>query len=165
MPEPGMTSDSKWRARKSVRKKVAGSSSVNLGERLATGVDLVAMGTGQALHALGRKDLVELAAGAAVGVGHEDRVVARPGGPDLALDGAGDERRAIVQLGRQAGHVEMFEAGPPGDLDQLPGERAAADDEDPLALRVGRVGDQATRARRASIRRRAVSAATPASRQ
>ena len=195
------------------------------GEVGAAGEELVAMGAGQPLHALLGEDRVEQAAGAAVGVGDEDPLVAvAPALTDPSPDARRDAAGPVVELGRQAGDVDVRQR--PGQLDQFARQRPAPDDEDrgapalgpwavadqrasggraatpilagppwlgPLAGPFGGGPPSAERfegrlasllgppggprpragaarlaqaaARRSSIRRRAVSAATPASRQ
>ena len=65
------------------------------GERGAAGEDLVAVRTRQALDPFVREDRVEQAAGAAVGVGDEDPLVAVGAGvADAASDGGRDAVRA-----------------------------------------------------------------------
>ena len=77
------------------------------GERGAAGVELVAVGAGQALDALLGEDAVEQAAGAAVGVGDEDPLVAVGAGvADPAPDRAGDAAGPVVEVRRQAGDLE-----------------------------------------------------------
>ncbi len=115
------------------------------------------MGAGQPLDALLGEDRVEESAGAAVGIRDEDPLVALPPAlanprPDAGRDAAGP----VVKLGRQARDVDVRQR--PSQLDQFTRERPAANDQDARGLR------QAA-ARRSSMSRRAVSAATPASRQ
>ena len=111
---------------------------MSLAKRLTTGVELVAVGAGEPLDALLAQDRIEPPTRAAVGVGHEDRLVAAAGGADLALDRRRDAVRAGCGAGRQAGHLEVLEARPAGQLDELAGERATADDEDARLVVVGR---------------------------
>ena len=79
-------------------------------ERRQSRVELVAVGAGEALDPRPLEDGVEGPAGPAVGVGDEDRLVARAALADPALDRGRDPLRAHVERGRQAGHVDAAEA-------------------------------------------------------
>src|SRR6185369_17009784 len=64
----------------------------------------------------------------AVGVRDEDPLVAVAARlMDAGADGGGDPAGSVVQVGRQAGDVDVGQGR--GDLDELARERAAADDE------------------------------------
>ena len=85
---------------------------------------------------------------------------------DLGRDGVGDPRGLHVEAGVDALDPDAGDAR--GQRQQLARERAAADDDEPRRDGVGRgrwPQPQAALARRSSMSRRAVSAATPASRQ
>ena len=118
------------------------------------------MGAGDALDALevALQHPVEQAARAAVGVRHEDPVVVAAAGAQPCRDRVGNALGAVVQLGRETRQVDPGQA--PRERHELAPERATADDED--ARRWSRVRQQRAVA---SISLRAVSAATPASRQ
>ena len=100
------------------------------GERRSAGEELVAMRAGHALDAFLREHRVELAAGAAVAVRDEDRRVAIAVGVDLLAAPPPVIRSGrVVQLGRQALHVEVRPAIPALQRDDFAGERAAGDDQ------------------------------------
>jgi hypothetical protein len=100
----------------------------HLGERLAAGEELVAVGAGQPLDALLGDDRVEQAARAAVGVGDEDRLVAVGAGlADPVPDLGGNPLGPVVEVRREAGDVDAGQAA--GKRDELAGERPAPDDE------------------------------------
>src|SRR4029079_3929898 len=120
---------------------------------------------------------VECAASAAVGVGHEDALVAAGELGELRVDRCRERRGSRVELGREAADIDVR---PPVELDDgedFPCDRAARQDEDArlgararqgdlvVEQRRGGRHDAATAARRASTRACAVSAATAASRQ
>jgi hypothetical protein len=97
-------------------------------EGLAAGVELVAVGAGQALDALLADDVVEQAAGAAVGVGDEDAIEARAAAPDALADRLGDATGPVVEGRRQARERDVRQVA--GQRHELAGEGPAADDED-----------------------------------
>ena len=100
------------------------------GERRPAAVDLVTVGAGQPLDTFVLEHTIEQAASAAIGVGDEDAFdAARPSSPDLRPHGAGYPFRPIVQRRRQARQVHRRQPGTTSQLDELAGERAAADDE------------------------------------
>ena len=72
-----------------------------VGERLergGPGVELVAVGAGQALDTVAVEDAVQAAAGPAVGIGDEDRVVpSAPRSPIRRATAAGIPLRAVVE--------------------------------------------------------------------
>ena len=81
------------------------------GERRAAGEELVAVGARQALDALLREDRVEQAAGAAVGIGDEDPLVAVGAGlVDAVADPAGMPLGPVVEVRREAGDVDARQA-------------------------------------------------------
>ena len=129
-------------------------------ERRRAGVELVAMGAGDALDTLEvvLQHPVEQAARAAVGVRDEDPVVVAAAGAQPRGHRLGDALGPVVQVGGQAGQVDARQAA--RQRDELAPERATADNED-----AGRGARTSGAARLASISLRAVSAATPASRQ
>ena len=141
-------------------------------------VGLVAVGPRKSFDVLVGEHLVQEAAGPAVGVGDEDPLVAWPRRADLRPHRGRDPTGSVVQRGGQAGQVDVREPCLVDHRDQLPRQRAAADDQDARRVgrarraggrRIGALGShrrhQAALARRSSMSRRAVSAATPASRQ
>ena len=147
-------------------------------ERLRARVELVAVGARQALDPFVGQHRVEQAARPAVGVGDEDVPVSGPGRADPVPDEPRDPAGSVVERRRQAGQVDIGQARLVDDGDQLARQRAAADDEDAIGVRRVRPARggreralsahrlaQAALARRSSMSRRAVSAATPASRQ
>ena len=68
------------------------------------GVELIAVGAGDALDLLLRQDRVEHAAGAAVGVGHQDIVVLAARRVDLLAHGFGYLLVQVMEMRRQARH-------------------------------------------------------------
>ena len=98
------------------------------GEVGPAGEELVAMGAGQPLHAFLGEDRVQQAAGAAVGIGDEDPLVAvAPSLADPRPNPRRDPAGPIVELGRQAGDVDVRQRL--GELDELARERPATDDQ------------------------------------
>ena len=77
------------------------------GERVAAGEHLVAVGARQALDAFVGEHRVEQAAGAAVGIGDEDPLVAVGAGlVDAAPDGGRDAAGPVVEVRGEAGDLE-----------------------------------------------------------
>ena len=135
-----------------------------LRELRARRVELVAVRAGEPFDALLGDHRIEQPACPAVGVRHEDPVVAGAASPDAFPDGGGDPARTVMERGRQAGDVDVRQVL--GQRDELACEGATPDDEDAgLVLPARSQAGTLARARRSSISRRAVSAATPASRQ
>ena len=123
-----MTSRSKLRARKSVSQNVAGSSSAISANVAPPGEELVAVGAGQALDALLGEERVEQAAGAAVGVGDEDPLVAVGAGlADPVADLAGIRSGRLWRSGER--QATSTPGRPPVTRHELAGERPAADHE------------------------------------
>ena len=105
-------------------------------ERRGAGIELVAVGAGDALDALevALQHPVEETARAAVGVRHEDPVVVAAPGAQPCGDRVGNTLGAVVQLGRETRQVDPGQA--PCERHELAPERATADDENP-ATRTG----------------------------
>ena len=61
-------------------------------------------------------------------------LVARAGGLDLLAHEGRDPARPVVEGRRQAGQVDVGQAGLVDDRDELARERAAADDEDAIGI-------------------------------
>ena len=129
-------------------------------ERRRAGIELVAMGAGDAFDALEvvLEHPVEQATRAAVGVRHEDPVVVAATCAKSCGDRVGNALGAVVQVGGETGQVDPGQA--PRQRHELAPERTTTDDEDAPAQERRQAA-----ARLASISLRAVSAATPASRQ
>ena len=108
----------------------AGSS---LGERLegrAAGEELVAVRAGDALHALLAQHRVQQTAGAAVGIDHEDGRESRPRAARIfARTASGIFSGTVVQVGRQALHLQVRPAVQPAQRDDLVRQCAAGDDQ------------------------------------
>jgi hypothetical protein len=142
---------------------------LEFGEGRVAGEELVAVGARQAFDSEFLADGVQPATGATVGVADEDLVVATLGRTNPFGDGIGDEVGGVVVGGWQALDVDSVQAVGPYDLEELPGEGSAGDDEDPpfgRRLGVDTAGHEGYAAARSSaMRRPAVSAATAASRQ
>jgi hypothetical protein len=97
---------------------------------------LVAVRAREALDAFVGQHRIEQATGAAVRVGHEDAAVAVGASAlDPASDGVRDPLGPVVEVRREAGHVEAWNRL--DDREQLAGERAAADDEGPAGTATG----------------------------
>ena len=96
-------------------------------ERVDAAIERVAMGPFDPLDAFLGQHAVELAAAAAVAIEHEDALVAASIGVDLGAHRRRDSLRAVVQLGRQAGQIEMRPAVDRGQRADLARERAAGD--------------------------------------
>ena len=90
----------------------------------------------EALDAFLGDDVVEEAAGAAIGVRDEDPVVPGTASTDALADRLGDATRSVVEGGRQARDVDVRQAA--RQRDELACERATADDEDPRGGAGGR---------------------------
>ena len=134
---------------------------------MSAGEHFVAMGAGDALDAFLREHRVELAARAAVTVRDENRCVAIAVGMDLLAHRRGDALRRVVQLRRQALHVEMRPAVRALQRDDFAGERATGDDQRGGEARHDVYAARAASrvARRVAISALAVSTAIAASRQ
>ena len=132
-------------------------------EGLRAGEELVAVRARQSLDAFLRDDRIEQAARAAIGLGDVDLLVGATARADGVADGVRDLLGTVVQLRRQALHVEGRPAVRPLQRDDLAGEGAAGDDQD--GRRARHRSDQWAAARRAAISALAVSTATAASRQ
>ena len=99
-------------------------------EGLEAGIEGVAMRAGESLDAFLGKHPVERAAGAAIGIGAEDRAPERAERRDLAADRIGDELRAVMEMRRQAGELDAGKTVPLGDEAQLAGQRPAGNDDE-----------------------------------
>ena len=101
----------------------------HIGERRAAGEELVAMRPGDTRHAGRLADPVDIATGAAIGIGDEDPVVMGPHLGDLGGELRCDAVGMVVQYRRKAGQRHV----PPAiDLDQvqdLARQRAAPDNQ------------------------------------
>jgi len=73
---------------------------------------------------------VDAAARAAVGVGDENAGVGRPMLADHPAQALRDFRRAVVEFGRKAPHVQMAPAPAPPERVDLSRQRAAGNDQD-----------------------------------
>ena len=91
--------------------------------------ELVAVGAGQPLDAFVDENRIEEAARPAIGVGDEDLFVAVPTAPaDSGAHARGDPAGPVVEVGRQAGDLDVREVR--GQGDELAAEGSAADHED-----------------------------------
>ncbi len=89
----------------------------------------IAMRAGQPLDRLLGEHRIERPAGAAIGIGHIDPVMRRPGRPYRVPHRTGDQRRPVVQGRRQTAQVDRRQPIRLDDGDDLAGQRAAGDDE------------------------------------
>ncbi len=72
---------------------------------------------------------LEEPAGSAIGIGDEDAGIAGPGRAHRLLHGIGNARGAQMQIGRQAGEIEMRPAVEGPECQDLAGQRTAGDDQ------------------------------------
>ena len=96
---------------------------------VVSGQEAVAVGAGQAFHAVSIQHDVQRAGRAAIGIGDEDPVVAAGDLGELHVDCVRDLRRRVVELGGKAAHVDV---GPPVEADHrehLARDRSARQDE------------------------------------
>src|SRR6267142_6073968 len=140
------------------------------GERKGGGEELVAMGARNAFNPLLAQHPFQQPAGAAVAVGDEDRIIAFARGANEGANGGGNLFGPVVQLGRQAAHVDLVPAIGTAQCRDLVRQRPTGDDQQPRApprnfLSHCTAQWAAAPARRAAISPLAVSTATAASRQ
>ena len=132
------------------------------GEALLTGEARIAMRPGEPFYRFLLEHGIESTAGAAIGIGDIDVVMRGPGVADGVSNGAGDQRRAIVQRRRQAAQIQVRQAVRLDDGNDLAGQGATGDDQRALhgpQLLAGRHGDGArsmSADRRGSGRRQAI---------
>ncbi len=103
-------------------------------EHRARREELIAVRARNALDALFGKHRIEQSAGAAIGIGHEDRAVMSARGVDEGTHGGGNALRPIVQIGGQTAHVHLLPGIRPLERGDLVRQGAARDDQQALAV-------------------------------
>ena len=100
-----------------------------LGEALAAGVELVAVGPGNALNPGPRQRPVQQPARAAIGIADENTLEPGAFGLDFRQHGSGDFFRPVVQFRRQALELDVAPAVQVPNAYQLAGDGAAGNDQ------------------------------------